>query len=54
VKPDDASVVSATCHYGIDFCAAIQMDNVIATQFHPEKSQAIGLQMLKNFAEMKG
>jgi len=54
VKPDDTAVVSATCQYGLDFCAAIQRDNVVATQFHPEKSQAIGLQMLKNFAEMKG
>jgi len=54
VRPDDTSVVAATCHYGTDFCAAIQRDNVMATQFHPEKSQGIGLQMLKNFAEMKG
>jgi len=54
VKPDDPTVVTATCRYGIEFCAAIRKDNVMATQFHPEKSQAIGLQMLKNFAEMKG
>lgn len=54
VKPDDPTVVAATCNYGLEFCAAIRKDNVIATQFHPEKSQAIGLQMLKNFAEMKG
>lgn len=54
VKPDTAAVVAATCQYGIDFCAAIHQDNVMATQFHPEKSQAIGLRMLKNFAEMKG
>ncbi len=54
VKPDDESVVAAACSYGIEFCAAIQRDNIMATQFHPEKSQAIGLQMLKNFAEMKG
>jgi glutamine amidotransferase len=54
VKPDDSSVVAATSHYGFDFCAAIQQDNVMATQFHPEKSQAIGLKMLQNFAEMKG
>lgn len=53
VKPDDQSVVTATCNYGLEFCAAIRKDNVMATQFHPEKSQAIGLQMLKNFAEMK-
>lgn len=52
VKPDDPSVVAATCNYGLEFCAAIRKDNVMATQFHPEKSQAIGLQMLKNFAEL--
>ena len=54
VKPDEPSVVAATCNYGIEFCAARQRDNVMATQFHPEKSQAVGLKMLKNFAEMKG
>ena len=54
VKPDDSTVVAATCNYGLEFCAAIRKDNVMATQFHPEKSQGIGLQMLKNFAEMKG
>lgn len=54
VKPDDHSVVAATCDYGLEFCAAIRKDNLVATQFHPEKSQAIGLKMLKNFAEMKG
>ncbi len=54
VKPDDISVTAATCCYGVEFCAAIQLDNIIATQFHPEKSQTIGLQMLKNFAGMKG
>lgn len=53
VKPEDPAVVAATCTYGIEFCAAIRHNNVMATQFHPEKSQAIGLQMLKNFAEMK-
>ncbi|SJZ55226.1 imidazole glycerol phosphate synthase subunit hisH [Trichlorobacter thiogenes] len=54
VKPDDSTVVAATCNYGLEFCAAIRKDNVMATQFHPEKSQGIGLQMLKNFAEMNG
>jgi len=54
VKPDDPTVKAATCNYGLEFCAAIRKDNLVATQFHPEKSQAIGLQMLKNFAEMKG
>lgn len=54
VKPEDSTVVAATCNYGIEFCAAIRHDNVMATQFHPEKSQGVGLKMLKNFAEMKG
>ena len=54
VKPNDPAVVAATCSYGLSFCAAIRRDNLVATQFHPEKSQAVGLTMLKNFAEMKG
>ena len=53
VRPDDDSVVGATTDYGVEFCAAICRDNVIATQFHPEKSQSVGLGILKNFAEMK-
>jgi len=52
-KPNDDSVVAATTHYGIDFCAAIWRDNIMATQFHPEKSQDKGLSMLRNFATMK-
>ncbi|RII28942.1 MAG: imidazole glycerol phosphate synthase subunit HisH [Geobacter sp.] len=53
-KPDDESVVAATSVYGIEFCASIWKDNIVATQFHPEKSQEVGLRMLKNFGEMKG
>ena len=52
VKPDDSSVIATTTDYGIEFCSSIWKDNVVATQFHPEKSQAIGLQILKNFALM--
>lgn len=52
-KPDDSSVVTTTTDYGIEFCSAVWKDNVVATQFHPEKSQAVGLQILKNFAELK-
>lgn len=51
VVPTDASVIAAETDYGWPFCAAVWRDNVFATQFHPEKSQAIGLAMLKNFAE---
>jgi len=53
VKPDDSGVIATTTNYGIEFCSSVWMDNVVATQFHPEKSQAIGLQILKNFAELK-
>ena len=53
VKPDDSSVIATTTDYGIEFCSSVWKDNIIATQFHPEKSQAIGLQILKNFAELK-
>ncbi len=52
-KPDDSSVIATTTDYGIEFCSSVWKDNVVATQFHPEKSQAIGLQILKNFAELK-
>ena len=52
-KPDDAGVIATTTDYGIEFCSSVWKDNVVATQFHPEKSQAIGLRILKNFAELK-
>lgn len=45
----DESVVSATAEYGIPFHAAVWKGNVFATQFHPEKSGSVGLQILKNF-----
>ncbi|MEO1237071.1 MAG: imidazole glycerol phosphate synthase subunit HisH [Planctomycetota bacterium] len=50
--PDDASAVAATADYGGPFCAAVHRDHVWATQFHPEKSQRVGLQILKNFAAL--
>ena len=49
VLPEDQSVVAGTTDYGIEYCSCVWQDNVFATQFHPEKSQAVGLQMLKNF-----
>lgn len=42
----------ASCKYGIEFCAAIEKNNIFATQFHPEKSQRIGLEILKRFSEI--
>jgi glutamine amidotransferase len=53
VKPDDVGVIATTTDYGIEFCSSVWKDNIVATQFHPEKSQAIGLRILKNFAELK-
>lgn len=48
-KPADDAVVCGTTDYGGEFCSMLWKGNVFATQFHPEKSQAIGLMMLKNF-----
>jgi glutamine amidotransferase len=53
VKPDEDSVIATTTGYGIEFCSSICKDNIVATQFHPEKSQDVGLRILKNFAGMK-
>ncbi len=53
VKPDDDAVIATTTNYGIEFCSAIWKDNIVATQFHPEKSQHAGLRILKNFASQK-
>ncbi|HYD79824.1 MAG TPA: imidazole glycerol phosphate synthase subunit HisH [Paucimonas sp.] len=39
----------ATTHYGVDFCSAIQHENLFGVQFHPEKSQRAGIQLIKNF-----
>jgi glutamine amidotransferase len=52
VVPDDPNVVALEADYDQPFCAMIRRDNLIATQFHPEKSQAKGLHMLRNFAEL--
>ena len=49
VCPDDPSIIAGKTEYGIEYCTCAWRNNVFATQFHPEKSQAAGLRMLKNF-----
>jgi glutamine amidotransferase len=50
-KPEDLSDVIATTDYGLQYACAVQRKNIYGVQFHPEKSQAVGLQILKNFLE---
>jgi glutamine amidotransferase len=52
VVPDDEGIISTTTDYGVEFTSSVCKDNVYAVQFHPEKSQALGLQMLRNFGEI--
>ncbi len=54
VDPENEAIVAGETTYDIVFTSAIAYDNVFAVQFHPEKSAADGLQMLKNFTEWDG
>jgi glutamine amidotransferase len=47
--PEDSSVITSTCDYGVEFASSVSRGNLSAVQFHPEKSQALGLSMLRNF-----
>jgi glutamine amidotransferase len=49
---DDPAHVLATSSYGADFTVAVRRDNIVACQFHPEKSQAMGLKLLANFGRL--
>jgi glutamine amidotransferase len=51
-EPADSSIVASRTTYGQEFASSIWQDNVFATQFHPEKSQAVGLRLLSNFVEL--
>jgi len=52
VKPNDPAVVATTTEHGIEFCSMVARGNLFATQFHPEKSQKQGLNLLRNFATL--
>jgi len=47
--PQDEEVITSTCNYGVEFAASVTKGNLSAVQFHPEKSQGLGLAMLRNF-----
>jgi imidazole glycerol-phosphate synthase subunit HisH len=54
LRPDDPAAISGFCLYGNEFAASLEMDNIWATQYHPEKSQKAGLRVLQNFLNRKG
>jgi glutamine amidotransferase len=53
VVPEDKGVIATTTPYGFEFVSSIWKDNIFASQFHPEKSQMVGLSILKRFGEMR-
>jgi len=53
-RPADSSIVATSTAYGETFASSVWRDNIFATQFHPEKSQRVGLQLLKNFVDLCG
>jgi glutamine amidotransferase len=53
-EPEDVTVVAGTTEYGVTLCSVLIKDNLVATQFHPEKSGTIGLKMYDNFLKMAG
>lgn len=53
-RPEDASIIATRTTYGETFASSIWRDNVFATQFHPEKSQDVGLKLLENFVALAG
>jgi len=53
VSPAEPGVAATTTDYGIEFVSSVWKDNVFATQFHPEKSQGLGLSILKRFGEIR-
>jgi glutamine amidotransferase len=52
VRPADTGIIACTTNYGIEYCSGIAAGNAFAVQFHPEKSSAVGLRILRNFAKL--
>ena len=53
-SPEDDSISAVKTNYGFEFTAAVSVDNVFASQFHPEKSSTLGLKIVQNFASFCG
>jgi len=51
-QPEDDSIAATRTTYGVEFISAVWRENVFATQFHPEKSQKVGLKILENFVNL--
>jgi glutamine amidotransferase len=51
-QPKDGRLIAATTDYGIDFTSVLWQDNIYGVQFHPEKSQEVGLKILRNFVDL--
>ncbi len=52
LKTDNNDIVAATTNYGLEFPSAVAYQNIYGTQFHPEKSQSVGLKIVENFIEL--
>jgi len=52
VVPDDSEIILTSTEYGLEFTSSVSKNNIFGVQFHPEKSQALGLRMLGNFVEI--
>jgi len=52
VIPEDKDVIATTTEYGVEFTSSVWKENIFACQFHPEKSQKLGLEILKKFGEL--
>ncbi|MCK4518963.1 MAG: imidazole glycerol phosphate synthase subunit HisH [Candidatus Omnitrophica bacterium] len=50
--PNEPEITTTLTSYGVDFCSSLNKDNIYATQFHPEKSQSVGLKILENFCRL--
>ena len=52
IAPENPAIIATTTCYGIDFTSGVHQENIHALQFHPEKSQRLGLTILKNFSNL--